>query len=228
MWSALGAYIGKRRLEKALACCEPRSRPRELAPFRAEPDHADAAGMDRKTYLEAKFGSLRRVESMLEQVQEAGKQSGIIFAFDRMTRVPNTFDAHRLVWLAEQQGRQDQVVEAFFRGYFEEGIDLSHRDALVVLAEAGGLECRLIQTCLESDEGVKEVRGEEQKGLRLGIRGVPYFHRDGLTGLSGAQPPAVMAEWLRQKPGEQLPAGFAHHGGESELFATGKGGSVQD
>jgi len=53
---------------------------------------------------------------------------------------------------------------------------------------------------------VKAVRNEEQKGLQLGIRGVPYFHRDGLTGLSGAQPPAVMAEWLRQKAGAQAPA----------------------
>jgi len=63
-----------------------------------------------------------------------------------------------------------------------------------------------IAKCLESDQGVKAVRNEEQKGLQLGIRGVPYFHRDGLTGLSGAQPPAVMAEWLRQKAGAQAPA----------------------
>ncbi|HZN45075.1 MAG TPA: DsbA family protein [Nitrospiraceae bacterium] len=85
-------------------------------------------------------------------------------------------------------------------------MDLSDRDALAVLAEAGGLERQRIAKCLESDQGVKAVRNEEQKGLQLGIRGVPYFHRDGLTGLSGAQPPAVMAEWLRQKAGAQAPA----------------------
>lgn len=199
-------YVGKRRLEKALALLEPEARPYvSWRPFELNPT-MPAAGMVRTSYLEAKFGNLQRVESMLEQVREAGKQSGIAFAFDRMTRVPNTFDAHRLVWLAEQHGRQEQVVEAFFRGYFEEGIDLSHRDALAALAEAGGLEGRLIATYLESDEGVKEVRDEEQKGLQLGIRGVPHFHRDGLTGLSGAQPPAVMAEWLRKKTGKQVPA----------------------
>ena len=199
-------YVGKRRLEKALALLEPAARPNVgWRPFELNPT-MPAAGMDRKTYLEAKFGSLQRVESMLAQVREAGKQSGIAFAFERMTRVPNTFDSHRLVWLAEQHGRQEQVVEAFFRGYFEEGIDLSDRDALAALAEAGGLEGRLIAKCLESDEGVKAVRDEEQKGLQLGIRGVPYFHRDGLAGLSGAQPPAVMAEWLRQKAREQAPA----------------------
>ncbi len=199
-------YIGKRRLEQALALLAPEARPYvSWRPFELNPT-MPAGGMDRRTYLEAKFGSLYRVESMLEQVREAGKQSGIVFAFDRMTRVPNTFDAHRLVWLAEQHGRQEQVVEAFFRGYFEGGIDLSDRDALAVLAEAGGLERQRIAKCLESDQGVKAVRNEEQKGLQLGIRGVPYFHRDGLTGLSGAQPPAVMAEWLRQKAGEQAPA----------------------
>ena len=199
-------YVGKRRLEQALALLEPETRPYvSWRPFELNPT-MPAGGMDRRTYLEAKFGSLPRVESMLEQVWEAGKQSGIVFAFDRMTRVPNTFDAHRLVWLAEQHSRQEQVVEAFFRGYFEEGIDLSDRDALAVLAEAGGLERQRIAKCLESDQGVKAVRNEEQKGLQLGVRGVPYFHRDGLTGLSGAQPPAVMAEWLRQKPGAQAPA----------------------
>ena len=199
-------YVGKRRLEKALALLAPEPRPNvSWRPFELNPTmHAE--GIDRKTYLEAKFGSLHRVESMLEQVREAGKQSGIVFAFDRMTRVPNTFDAHRLVWLAARHSRQEQVVEAFFRGYFEEGVDLSNRDALVVLAEAGGLERRLIGKCLESDEDVKAVRDEEQTGLQLGIRGVPYFHRVGLAGLSGAQPPAVMAEWLRQKAGKQVPA----------------------
>ena len=199
-------YVGKRRLEQALASLAPEARPYvSWRPFELNPT-MPVAGMDRRTYLEAKFGSLHRVEAMLEQVRHAGKQSGIVFAFDRMTRVPNTFDAHRLVWLAEQHNRQEQVVEAFFRGYFEEGIDLSDRDALAALAEAGGLQRQRIAKGLESDQGVQAVRDEEQKGLQLGIRGVPYFHRDGLTGLSGAQPPAVMAEWLRQKTGEQAPA----------------------
>ncbi len=199
-------YIGKRRLEKALALVAPEARPYvNWRPFELNPA-MPVVGMDRRTYLETKFGSLHRVESMLEQVRQAGKQSGIVFAFDRMTRVPNTFDAHRLVWLAEQHEKQDQVVEALFRGYFEEGRDLSDRDALAVLAEAGGLERHTIATCLESDQGVQTVRHEAQKGLQLGIRGVPYFHRDGVSGLSGAQPPVVMAEWLRQKAGEQAPA----------------------
>ena len=102
-------YVGKRRLEQALALLEPETRSYvSWRPFELNPT-MPARGMDRRTYLEAKFGSLPRVESVLEQVWEAGKQSGIVFAFDRMTRVPNTFDAHRLVWLAEQHSRQEQV-----------------------------------------------------------------------------------------------------------------------
>jgi predicted DsbA family dithiol-disulfide isomerase len=199
-------YVGKRRLEKALALLEPAARPNvSWRPFELNPT-MPAAGRDRKTYLEAKFGSLERVESMLAQVGKAGKQSGIAFAFERMTRVPNTFDAHRLVWLAEQHGSQEQVVEALFRGYFEEGTDLSDRDALAALAEAGDLERTRVVKCLESDEGVTAVRDEEQRGLQLGILGVPYFHREGGVGLSGAQPPAVMADWLRQTAGKQAPA----------------------
>lgn len=199
-------YVGKRRLERALTLLKPEERPSvSWRPFELNPT-MPAEGMDRKTYLEAKFGSVHRVESMFELLREAGKQSGIAFAFDRMSKVPNTFDAHRLVRLAGQHGRQDQVVESFFRGYFEEGADLSHRDPLIALAEGGGLERHRVVNCLESDEEGKAVRDEEQKGLQLGIRGVPYFHRHGLVGLSGAQPPAVMAEWLRQQSGEQAPA----------------------
>ena len=87
-------YVGKRRLERALTLLKPEERPSvSWRPFELNPT-MPAEGMDRKAYLEAKFGSVHRVESMFELLREAGKQSGIAFAFDRMSKVPNTFDAH--------------------------------------------------------------------------------------------------------------------------------------
>jgi predicted DsbA family dithiol-disulfide isomerase len=152
--------------------------------------------MDRKPYLEAKFGGPEAVESMLERVREAGRQSGIAFAFERIPRTPNTFDAHRLVWLAGEQQRQDGVVESLFKGYFEEGADVSDRNVLLDLAARAGLDREESRHCLESEASGAAVRGEEQRGLRLGIRAVPYFLTGGGPGLSGAHPPHTLAAWL--------------------------------
>jgi predicted DsbA family dithiol-disulfide isomerase len=191
-------YVGMKRFEAALALLERSSdvtvtwRPFELNPT------MPAAGMDRKVYLEAKFGGAGAVESMLDHVREAGRQSGIAFAFERITRTPNTFDAHRLIWLAARQGRQHEMVTRLFRGYFEEGMDLSDRRALAQAATEAGIEEGGTAVWLASQEGVKEVQAEEQAGLQLGIRAVPHFSIGGQPGLSGAHPPPVIAEWLRR------------------------------
>jgi predicted DsbA family dithiol-disulfide isomerase len=191
-------YVGMKRFEAALKLIE---RPTELAvtwrPFELNPT-MPAAGMDRKTYLEAKFGSGAAMDSMLDHVREAGRQAGIEFAFDRIRRTPNTFDAHRLIWLAQQQGRQGEMVERLFRGYFVEGMDLNDRGALAQLSSETGMDRDAVAAWLASQDGVNEVRGEEQMGLKLGIRAVPHFSIDGRPGLSGAHPPAVIADWLRQ------------------------------
>jgi 2-hydroxychromene-2-carboxylate isomerase len=112
-------YIGKRRLEGALDRLEQSSqrranrvtwRPFELNP--TMPRH----GMDRQVYLEAKFGGPEALQSMQDRVAAVGAKEGIPFAFDRIIRTPNTFDAHRLIWHAERQKKQDDVVEALFTG----------------------------------------------------------------------------------------------------------------
>jgi predicted DsbA family dithiol-disulfide isomerase len=135
---------------------------------------------------------------MLDHVREAGRQSGLAFAFDRIPRTPNTFDAHRLIWLAGREDCQGRVVERLFRTYFEEGLDLSHRSTLVQAAREAGLRHDNVAGWLASQEGTDEVRSDEQAGLRLGIRAVPYFYMEGQPGLSGAHPPPVIADWLRQ------------------------------
>jgi predicted DsbA family dithiol-disulfide isomerase len=179
-------YIGKRRLEQALAsvggevCVTWR-------PFQLNPT-MPLDGVDRTTYLEAKFGSLEAFDRLKEQVLAAGVGEGIRFAFEKMQRTPNTFAAHRLVWHAERHGKQDAVVEALFRAYFVEAQDIGNVEALAQVAAQAGLERSETENFLKSDEGVADVKAEEAAGHKLGIRGVPYFVLNQAYGISGAQP----------------------------------------
>jgi predicted DsbA family dithiol-disulfide isomerase len=182
-------YVGKRRLERALMSVgldvHVTWRPFQLNPT------MPLDGMDRATYLTAKFGSLENFERMEEQLLAAGADEQIPFAFEKIQRTPNTFAAHRLVWYAAQQGKQDQVVEALFCGYFLEGKNIGDVKTLTHVAAEAGLDRTETEEFLESEKGVVEVKAEETVGRRLGIRGVPYFVFNGNIAISGAQPPDI-------------------------------------
>jgi predicted DsbA family dithiol-disulfide isomerase len=143
--------------------------------------------MDRRVYLEEKFGGPEALQSIQDRVAAVGAKEGIPFAFDRIRRTPNTFDAHRLIWRAEQQEKQDEVVEALFHGYFVEGVDIGDLEVLVSIAQRSGLDGADACRFLKSDEGEAEVRDEEARGRGLGIRAVPHFVLNGRLSISGAQ-----------------------------------------
>lgn len=191
-------YIGKRRLERALRQLNGAAQARIMwRPFQLNPT-MPKEGIDRTTYLEAKFGSLDAFRQLEEHVLAAGAAERISFAFDKMARTPNTFLAHRLIWYAEQQGRQDAVVESLFRGYFEEGADIGVSAILVQLADRSGLSVETVDRFLQSDEGTEEVKAEEAAGHRLGIRGVPYFVLNRTISISGAQPHDIFVSALQR------------------------------
>lgn len=177
-------YVGKRRLERALARLDDVRMRVTWRPFQLNPT-MPKEGMDRTTYLEAKFGSLAAFRRLEEHVLAAGLSEAIPFAFEKIVRTPNTFTAHRLIWYAGQQSCQDTMVDSLFRGYFEEGVDIASSEALTRLAASAGLDA---ESFLWSDEGVAEVKAEEAAGHRLGIRGVPYFVFNNCYAISGAQP----------------------------------------
>src|SRR6185436_307818 len=113
-------YIGKRRLEKALALVKDEIRPEiRWLPFQLNPD-MPSGGLPRAEYRKAKFGSLERAKGLDARVAAEGRGEGIDFAFDRMERTPNTVAAHQLIDLAQKQGKGDAVVDALFRAYFED------------------------------------------------------------------------------------------------------------
>ncbi len=185
-------YIGKRRLEAAL---------RELPdgeeaavswhPFQLNPDMPED-GMVLREYCIRKFGSWEHCETLLAQISEAGRAVGIEFKFESQRVLPNTFDAHRVIWLAGLAGVQDAVVEALFRAYFCEGIDLRARSLLIEVAASGGLDADRVERFLESDEGVARVRSEESEIKKLGVSSVPLFIIQDHVAVSGAQPPETI------------------------------------
>ena len=191
-------YVGKRRLERALQQVGETVKTRVVwRPFQLNPT-MPKNGLDRRQYLETKFGGPEAARAIYDQVAAAGAAEHIPFSFDRIARTPNTFAAHRLIWLAGHQGKQDELVEILFRRYFVEGGDIGSIETLSQAAAQAGLDHAATDTFLTGDEGVGEVKAEEAAGHRLGIRGVPYFVINGAYALSGAQPPEQFVAALRE------------------------------
>ena len=191
-------FVGKRRLERALETAG-YAQQAHIAwrPFQLNPT-MPKNGMDRRVYLDAKFGGAEARRAMEERVAKAGETDGLVFAFDRIERTPNTFDAHRLIWFAGQQGCQDEVAEALFRSYFTNGREIGSLNSLAEIASDCGLGREEVERFLASDRAVQEVQTEEATGHRLGIRGVPYFILNGSTSTSGAQPPDIFLSAFQQ------------------------------
>lgn len=181
-------YVGKRRLEKALALApdlEPRIRWRV---FQLNPDMPDA-GAERASYFARKFGSSERVQEILGYLVDCGRAVGIAFRFERIKRVPNSLDSHRFIRWAEEAGCQEQAIDTLFRFYFEEGRDIGEDAVLCDAAEAIGLDAGAARRFLSSSDERRELLTEDGEFKRLGIQGVPCFIFEGKYVISGAQAP---------------------------------------
>lgn len=185
-------FIGKRRLERALALAPQPDLQIGWRPFQLNPD-MPPEGMDREAYLQAKFGAAKGGR-MYEQVKAAGAEEGIAFAFDRITRTPNTIRPHRLIRWAAESARQDAMVEALFRAYFLEGADLSDDATLVRIAQGIGYGAEETAAYLASDRDEAQIRNEDAFARQVGINGVPCFIIDRKFALSGAQAPEAFLE----------------------------------
>ena len=184
-------YIGKRRLEKALALI-PELKPEiHWLPFQLNPD-MPREGVARAEYRKAKFGSVERGRQLDARVAAEGKGEGIAFAFDRMQRTPNTVAAHRLIALAQKQGVGQAVVDSLFKAYFEDAEDIG--DAAVL--ERISVENQIQGWPQNADE--KEVAALEASMRGFGISAVPTFLFDRKFGVSGAHPPESLAEAIRE------------------------------
>jgi predicted DsbA family dithiol-disulfide isomerase len=164
-------------------------------PFQLNPDMPQE-GVERATYRARKFGSVERGKELDAQVAEAGRAAGLDFRHDRMLRTPNTVAAHRVIRAAEQAGVQDAVVDALFRGYFQEGRDIGDAAVLDAIAAEAGLPG--MAAMLAGEEHRDAVLAEDMAARRGGISGVPSFLMDRHLLFSGAMPGPRMADAFRQ------------------------------
>jgi predicted DsbA family dithiol-disulfide isomerase len=194
-------FIGRRRLGEAIALYgdkDPAFRPLvSWYPFQLNPD-LPVEGIDRRAYLEAKFGGPERAAQIYERVSAAGRTVGIDFAFERIARQPNTRDAHRLISWAQSLGSAEDVVERLFRAYFLEGRFVGNRRVLAEIAGEAGLSAEDARAYLESDAGADNIDAMDRRVRELGVTGVPFFIFDGRVAVSGAHEAPALVEAMTQ------------------------------
>ena len=191
-------YIGKRRLEKALAMVGGEAQPEVTwLPFQLNPG-MPPQGMPRAEYRRAKFGSVERGRQLDARVAAEGRGEGIDFALERIERTPNTFAAHQLIDLAQERGAGGAVVDALFRAYFEEARDTGDREVLLGIAESAAMPRAVVEARWNDVAQAQRVAELEENMKRLGISGVPTFIFERKFGVSGAQAPEALAEAMRE------------------------------
>jgi predicted DsbA family dithiol-disulfide isomerase len=194
-------FIGKRRLEKAIALkpdipVEVRFRPYFLNPW------VPREGIGREEYLTTKFGSPERYRAIAQRVAQAAAAEGLTYVIEGIKRQPNTLDCHRLILWAGETGNAARMKQRLMDLYFTEGGDLTERDVLVEAAAACGLDAELVRERLASEQDVERLEKEAESAKEAGIDGVPCFILGGLLAVQGAQPPEHLAQAIERAANE--------------------------
>ncbi len=199
-------YIGKRRLDRALAESSAAQAMVVWHPFQLNPD-MPAAGMDRGEYLALKFGSESRARNAYRMVAEAAERETLGFNLDAIKRTPNTLDSHRLIHHAGSCSAQTQerVVEALFQAYFVDGADIGDAEVLAAVAGSCGLDANAIRARLAGDADRALVQKHDSQARAANIRGVPCFIIDGRYAIHGAQEPEVLRQVFAVAQAERTP-----------------------
>lgn len=190
-------FIGKRRLEKAMALAPGISLNVRWRPYFLNP-WVPRGGISRDEYLTTKFGSVAGYERIARRIAEAAEAEGLVYAVDRIARQPNTLDCHRLIrWAgsngASPDGDAGRMKQRLMEFYFSEGADLTQREALVQAAVDCGMDADEIRERLASDVDELEVTAEAMAASNAGVEGVPCFIFGGVLAVAGAQVPDYLA-----------------------------------
>jgi predicted DsbA family dithiol-disulfide isomerase len=209
IWSDVACpwcYIGKRRFESALADFEHRDQVEiSWRSFELAPDAPATSDDPMDVLLSEKYGmSLQQAAEANAHISKLAAVEGLEYHLE-LTRYSNTFNAHRLIHLAEAHGLQDVMKERLLKAYFTDGLSVGDIDTLVLLASELGLDGDEARTVLNSDTYAAEVREDEQLAKSLGVDGVPFFVIDEKYGISGAQPSDVFLKVLKQSWTESHP-----------------------
>ncbi|MGH1414734.1 MAG: DsbA family oxidoreductase [Pelagimonas sp.] len=190
-------YIGKANLDKALA--EHHDHPFNIRwlPFMLNPA-MPAEGMDRRAYLEGKFGGQDGAVQAYLPVHEQAEQAGLTIHLDKITRTPNTVDAHRLIHWSAIEGTQTAVVSSLFQAYFTDGRDISDHEVLADIADACAMDASVVLRLLKTDEDKREIVERDAAARGMGINSVPTFIVAGKHAVPGAQPPELWKQVIAE------------------------------
>lgn len=180
-------YIGKANLNAALAQFPDHPFTIEWHPFQLNPE-MPAGGMDRKTYLETKFGGKAAAAKAYAPVVAHAEKAGLTINFEAMQVTPNTIDAHRLIHWAGIEARQLLVVDLLFKAYFVEGRDIGSHEVLADIADMAEMDAGLITRLLASDADIADIRARDAHSRDMGISAVPTFVVANQHAVPGAQP----------------------------------------
>ncbi|MGY0634443.1 DsbA family oxidoreductase [Luteimonas sp. A478] len=214
LWSDLVCpfcWIGITHFRRGLKLLGSDAPPVELRwrAFMLDPD-ADATPVPLAQAYAQKFGGEEQARVMFERVQGAGREAGLPIDLSRGQVRVTTRHAHRLMWLARQQGMDvDAVADALFHAHFAEGHSLADPATLVRAGAAGGLAEEAVQALLAGEDGEQDVQNDMGQARQIGISAVPFFVLDGRLAVRGAQPPEAFADAIRQAlalpPASHLP-----------------------
>lgn len=193
-------FIGKARLDQALINHPDHPFAIEWHPFQLNPT-MPAGGMDRREYLETKFGGRANALKVYGAIAEAAEESGLEIDFAAIKRTPNTLDAHRLIHWAGIEGRQTAVVTALFKAYFQEGKDIEDPATLRAIAEGAEMDGDMIARLLASDADRADIIARDSHARQRGVNSVPTFIVANTHVVPGAQPPELWEQVIAELAG---------------------------
>jgi predicted DsbA family dithiol-disulfide isomerase len=197
-------YIGKSGLDRALEQNPDHPFRIEWHPFQLNPA-MPREGMDRRDYLETKFGGKENAVRVYSQIADAAEAAGLKINFEAIEKTPNTLDAHRLIHWAGLEGRQTAIVSKLFKAYFVDGKDIGDAEVLADIAESAEMSRDMVTRLLASDSDLDDISARDAHARERGVTGVPTFVVANQHVLPGAQPPDLwerVLDELRVKAGE--------------------------
>ncbi len=180
-------YVGKAYLDRALEARADHPFTIEWHPFQLNPD-MPKGGMDRRAYLEAKFGGREGVARAYAPLVEHAKAAGVALNHDLIRTIPNSLDAHRLIHWAGLEGRQTPMASALFRAYWTEGRDIGNAEVLADIAGSVGLDRAMMLRLLQGEADRDEIRERDRHARSHGVNAVPTFIIANRHAVQGAQP----------------------------------------
>jgi predicted DsbA family dithiol-disulfide isomerase len=194
-------YIGKRRIESALALVPDVPVELTFRPFFLNP-WVPREGISREDYLTTKFGSVEAYKGIAGRVVAAANEEGLTYRPELVQRQPNTIDCHRLILWAESSGKAPEMKQRLMELYFRDGGDLTDVDVLVQAAADVGLDAEDVRRRLATDEDVARISADAQEASDKGISGVPTYVFAQKYAVSGAQDPNLLARAIREVSAE--------------------------